>query len=90
MNMIIGNRCPLPITRIMIYELMFDSGVKVDLVNCCYSFDMTRNIISFHAFLDKDFITHLTMTMIQFWFIRMMFLFSKLILVTACVKLLCV
>lgn len=31
LNLIVGNRCSLPITRIGIYELMFDSGLRVDL-----------------------------------------------------------
>ncbi|GKD47947.1 retrotransposon protein, putative, ty1-copia subclass, partial [Tanacetum coccineum] len=31
------------------YELMLKSGVRIDLNNCCYSSEMTRNIISFHA-----------------------------------------
>ncbi|GKC51515.1 retrotransposon protein, putative, ty1-copia subclass [Tanacetum coccineum] len=34
-------------------ELMLKSGVRIDLNNCCYSSEMTRNIISFHA-LFKD------------------------------------
>ncbi|GJZ45060.1 retrotransposon protein, putative, ty1-copia subclass [Tanacetum coccineum] len=48
-----GNRKITLVTRIGKYELMLKSGVRIDLNNCCYSSEMTRNIISFHA-LFKD------------------------------------
>ncbi|GJW83992.1 retrotransposon protein, putative, ty1-copia subclass [Tanacetum coccineum] len=40
-------------TRIEKYELMLKSRVRIDLNNCRYSSEMSRNIISFHA-LFKD------------------------------------
>ncbi|GKA60685.1 putative RNA-directed DNA polymerase, partial [Tanacetum coccineum] len=42
-----------PVTRIGKFELMSKSGVRINLNNCYYSSEMTRNIISFHA-LFKD------------------------------------
>ncbi|GJS24276.1 retrotransposon protein, putative, ty1-copia subclass [Tanacetum coccineum] len=53
LNLVIGNRKITPVTRIRKYELMLKSVVRIDLNNCCYSSEMTRNIISFHA-LFKD------------------------------------
>ncbi|KAJ9553804.1 hypothetical protein OSB04_017849 [Centaurea solstitialis] len=53
LNLVMGNKKISPVTRIGKYELMLKSGVKTDLNNCCYSSEMTRNIISFHA-LFKD------------------------------------
>ncbi|GKA99274.1 retrotransposon protein, putative, ty1-copia subclass, partial [Tanacetum coccineum] len=53
LNLVIGNRKITLLTRIGKYELMLKSGVRIDLNNCCYSSEMTRNIISFHA-LFKD------------------------------------
>ncbi|GJY10796.1 putative RNA-directed DNA polymerase [Tanacetum coccineum] len=53
LNLVMRNRKITPVTRIRKYELMVKSGVRIDLNNCCYSSEMTRNIISFHA-LFKD------------------------------------
>ncbi|GKA56775.1 retrotransposon protein, putative, ty1-copia subclass, partial [Tanacetum coccineum] len=53
LNLIMGNRKITPVTRIGKYELMLKSEVRINLNNCCYSSEMTRNIISFHA-LFKD------------------------------------
>ncbi|GKA30063.1 retrotransposon protein, putative, ty1-copia subclass [Tanacetum coccineum] len=53
LNLVMGNRKITHVTRIGKYELMLKSGVRIDLNNCCYSSEMTRNIISFHA-LFKD------------------------------------
>nr|GEZ69182.1 hypothetical protein [Tanacetum cinerariifolium] len=53
LNLVMGNRKITSVTRIGKYELMLKSGVRIDLNNCCYSSEMTRNIISFHA-LFKD------------------------------------
>ncbi|GKB85443.1 retrotransposon protein, putative, ty1-copia subclass, partial [Tanacetum coccineum] len=53
LNLIMGNRKIAPVTRIGKFELMLKSGVRINLNNCCYSSEMTRNIISFHA-LFKD------------------------------------
>ncbi|GKA71535.1 retrotransposon protein, putative, ty1-copia subclass [Tanacetum coccineum] len=53
LNLVLGNRKITLVTRIGKYELMLKPGVRIYLNNCCYSFEMTRNIISFHA-LFKD------------------------------------
>ncbi|GJS86825.1 retrotransposon protein, putative, ty1-copia subclass [Tanacetum coccineum] len=53
LNLVMGNRKIMLVTRIGKYELMLKSRVRIDLNNCCYSSEMTRNIISFHA-LFKD------------------------------------
>lgn len=53
LNLIMGNRHKSAVTRIGNYELMLSGGVYLSLLNCCYSPDMARNIISFHA-LYKD------------------------------------
>nr|GEV66578.1 hypothetical protein [Tanacetum cinerariifolium] len=53
LNLVMGNRKIMPVKRIGEYELMLKSRVGIDLNNCCYSSEMTRNIISFHA-LFKD------------------------------------
>ncbi|GKE66221.1 retrotransposon protein, putative, ty1-copia subclass, partial [Tanacetum coccineum] len=53
LNLVMRNRKITPVTRIGKYELMLKSGVRINLNNCCYSSEMTRNIISFHA-LFKD------------------------------------
>ncbi|GJR11354.1 retrotransposon protein, putative, ty1-copia subclass [Tanacetum coccineum] len=53
LNLVMGNRKIMPVTRIGKYELMLKSGVRIDLNNCCYSSELTRNIISFHD-LFKD------------------------------------
>ncbi|GJX43652.1 retrotransposon protein, putative, ty1-copia subclass [Tanacetum coccineum] len=53
LNLVMGNKKITHVTRIGKYELMLKSGVRIDLNNCCYSLEMTRNIISFHA-LFKD------------------------------------
>ncbi|GJT52262.1 hypothetical protein Tco_0978419 [Tanacetum coccineum] len=53
LNLVMGNRKITFVTRIGKYELMLKSEVRIDLNNCCYSSEMTRNIISFHA-LFKD------------------------------------
>ncbi|GJT22652.1 reverse transcriptase domain-containing protein [Tanacetum coccineum] len=53
LNLVMGNRKITPVTRIGKYELMLKSRVRIYLNNCCYSSEMTRNIISFHA-LFKD------------------------------------
>ncbi|GJX42209.1 retrotransposon protein, putative, ty1-copia subclass [Tanacetum coccineum] len=53
LNLVMENRKIKPMTRIGKYELMPKSGVRIDLNNCFYLSEMTRNIISFHA-LFKD------------------------------------
>ncbi|GJR61425.1 retrotransposon protein, putative, ty1-copia subclass [Tanacetum coccineum] len=53
LNLVMGNRKITLVTRIGKYELMLKSGVRIYLNNYCYSLEMTRNIISFHA-LFKD------------------------------------
>ncbi|GJS19771.1 retrotransposon protein, putative, ty1-copia subclass [Tanacetum coccineum] len=53
LNLVMENRKITPVTRIGKYELILKFGVRINLNNCCYSSEMTRNIISFHA-LFKD------------------------------------
>ncbi|GJU03854.1 retrotransposon protein, putative, ty1-copia subclass [Tanacetum coccineum] len=53
LNLVMGNKKITPVTRIGKYELMLKSKVRITLNNCCYSSEMTRNIILFHA-LFKD------------------------------------
>ncbi|GKB34890.1 hypothetical protein Tco_0879832 [Tanacetum coccineum] len=53
LNLIMGNRKITPVIRIGKFELMLKSGVRINLNNCFYSSEMTRNIILFHA-LFKD------------------------------------
>nr|GEX51895.1 hypothetical protein [Tanacetum cinerariifolium] len=53
LNLVMGNKKIMHMTRIGEYEIMLKSRVRIDLNNCCYSSEMTRNIISFHA-LFKD------------------------------------
>ncbi|GJV42317.1 retrotransposon protein, putative, ty1-copia subclass [Tanacetum coccineum] len=53
LNLVIGNKKIMPVTRIGKYKLMLKFGVRMYLNNCCYSSEMIRNIISFHA-LFKD------------------------------------
>ncbi|GJV42316.1 retrotransposon protein, putative, ty1-copia subclass [Tanacetum coccineum] len=53
LNLVIGNKKIMLVTRIGKYELMLKFGVRIYLNNCCYSSEMTWNIISFHA-LFKD------------------------------------
>ncbi|GJU78918.1 retrotransposon protein, putative, ty1-copia subclass [Tanacetum coccineum] len=53
LNLVMGNMKITHVTKIGKYELMLKSGVRIILNNCCYSSEMTRNIISFHA-LFKD------------------------------------
>ncbi|GJV95460.1 putative RNA-directed DNA polymerase [Tanacetum coccineum] len=53
LNLVMGNKKITHVTRIGKYELMLKFRVRIDLNNCCYSSEMTRNIISFHD-LFKD------------------------------------
>nr|GEX66378.1 hypothetical protein [Tanacetum cinerariifolium] len=53
LNLIMGNRKITHVTRIGKFELMLKSGVRINLNNCCYSSEMTRNVILFNA-LFKD------------------------------------
>nr|GEV46997.1 hypothetical protein [Tanacetum cinerariifolium] len=53
LNLVMENRKITLVARIGKYELMLKSKVRIDLNNCCYSSEMTRNVISFHA-LFKD------------------------------------
>ncbi|CAH1418453.1 unnamed protein product [Lactuca virosa] len=48
-NLIMGNRKASPVTKIGVYSLLLSSGLMLDLNKCCYSSEMARNIISFHA-----------------------------------------
>nr|GEU51195.1 hypothetical protein [Tanacetum cinerariifolium] len=53
LNLVIRNRKITLVIRIGKYELMRNSGVRIDLNKCYYSSEMIRNIILFHA-LFKD------------------------------------
>lgn len=55
MNLIIGSTRSLPITRIRIYELLFDSNVRVDVLDFLYSCDIKSNIISFHTLFGQGY-----------------------------------
>ena len=50
-----GNCRVAPVERIGTYELKLSKGVRIDLINCCFSPDMTRNIISFHPLFRQGF-----------------------------------
>ena len=54
-NLIMGNRKSSPVTKIGVYQLLLSNDVRLDLINCCYSSEMTRNIISFHALFRQGF-----------------------------------
>ncbi|CAH1423792.1 unnamed protein product [Lactuca virosa] len=54
-NLIMGNKKVAPVTKIGVYTLLLDSGLKLDLNKCVYSSEMVRNIISFHALYKQGF-----------------------------------
>nr|KAJ0188059.1 hypothetical protein LSAT_V11C900490440 [Lactuca sativa] len=54
-NLIMGNMKALPVTKIVVYTLSLSSGFSLDLNKCCYSPEMARNIISFHALYNQGF-----------------------------------
>ena len=54
-NLIMGNKKVTPITKIGVYTLLLDSGLKLDLNKCVYSSEMARNIISFHSLYKQGF-----------------------------------
>ena len=54
-NLIMGNRKAIPVTKIGVYTLSLSSGFSLDLNKCCYSPGMARNIISFHALYKQGF-----------------------------------
>ncbi|KAJ9551125.1 hypothetical protein OSB04_015170 [Centaurea solstitialis] len=53
LNLIMGNRMTTAVTKIGDLELVLSSGLSIKLLDCCYSPEMARNIISFYA-LYKD------------------------------------
>nr|GEV21023.1 hypothetical protein [Tanacetum cinerariifolium] len=55
LNLVMGNRKITPVIKIGKYELMLKSGIMIDLNNCCYSSEMTRNIILFHALFKNGY-----------------------------------
>ena len=55
MKLIMWNMWSSPVTEIGIYSLVLISGLSLDLNNCCYSLEMTRNIISFHGLYTQGF-----------------------------------
>nr|KAJ0188679.1 hypothetical protein LSAT_V11C900495440 [Lactuca sativa] len=54
-NLIMGNRRSSSVTKIGVYSLVLSNGLGLDLNNCCYSPEMERNIISFHALYRQGF-----------------------------------
>ena len=54
-NLIMGNRKVLHVTKIGVYSLLLINGLSLYLNNCCYSANMTRNIISFHSLYKQGF-----------------------------------
>ena len=55
LSLIMGNRRTAPVTKMGTFKLDLASGFSLNLVNCCYSPDMSRNIISFHALFEQGF-----------------------------------
>ena len=55
LNLIMGNMQSSLVTKINTYGLVLSNDVRIDLVNCCYSSEMTRDIISFHALFTQGF-----------------------------------
>jgi transposase InsO family protein len=55
LNLIMGNNRIAPVEEIGTYELKLSEGVRLDLLNCCYSSQMARNIISFYALFKQGF-----------------------------------
>lgn len=41
LNLIMGNSRASPVTKIGTYELILDSDVRFDFLNCCYFSEMT-------------------------------------------------
>ena len=54
-SLIMGNRRRSPVTKIGTYCLVLSDKVRLDLNNCCFSSEMTRNIISFHALFKQGY-----------------------------------
>ncbi|KAI3515635.1 hypothetical protein L1887_14536 [Cichorium endivia] len=73
LNLTMGNRRSSPVTKIGVYSLVLNSDVRLELFNCCYSPEMARNIISFHALFSKDFSFLLIMILVPFLFSKMVF-----------------
>ncbi|KAJ9556711.1 hypothetical protein OSB04_011325 [Centaurea solstitialis] len=55
LNLIMGNRMTAVGTKIGDLELVLSSGQSIKLLDCCYSPEMARNIISFHALYNDGF-----------------------------------
>ena len=55
MNLIMGKSKSSPVTKIRIYSLVPSSGLGLNLNDCCYSSEMTRNVISFHGLYRQCF-----------------------------------
>ena len=55
MNLIMGNRRSSHVTKIGVYSIKLSSGLCLELNNCCYSSEMTRNIIYFHDLYGQGF-----------------------------------
>ncbi|KAJ9562116.1 hypothetical protein OSB04_007276 [Centaurea solstitialis] len=55
LDLIMGNKQIASVDMIGNYELSFSSGLSMILIDCCYSTEMARNIISFYALYKDDF-----------------------------------
>ncbi|KAI3505809.1 hypothetical protein L1887_28094 [Cichorium endivia] len=55
LDLIMGNRHTAAVKRIGDYELMLSTGFSINLLDCCYSPEMARNIISFSALYRDGF-----------------------------------
>ena len=54
-NLITGNRRSSHVTKIGTFGLVLGGDVRLDLINCCYSSEMKKNIISFHSLFKQGF-----------------------------------
>ena len=55
LDLIMGNKQISSVDVIGNYELSFSSGLSMVIIDCCYSADMARNIISFYALFKDGF-----------------------------------
>ncbi|KAI3780382.1 hypothetical protein L2E82_10363 [Cichorium intybus] len=61
LDLIMGNRHTAAVKRIGDYELVLSTGFSINLLDCCYSPEMAKNIISFNtskSVLDKSCLWH--------------------------------
>ena len=87
LNLITGNRRSSAIAKIRTYVFVLDSGVRFNLINCCYSSYKTRTLFHFMNYSDMVLDIHLIMKLIIFLLLIMVFLCLNLYLVMVCMKL---